>query len=292
MVPALIAFQKEDTGTLVLAGYSAGARSAPAFGWAQNLQSKSAAGRMAAANDDVQTSVIFALAWQLIRNHAPEMVLNDFEVYFHCNDLKRMDANGQISAEARSSKPFVQRIPSSGPERHARLRARAQSHYEGKKKGVPRTQRVQHSSSEVKGSCALDIGCHAFQFKDAELAPLWAKITRAVHYEKQPHKFAAPWAPSRTSAESAGCNFYDAKHGIRIQQAANTMVVWQPGNMHATSLPDCDPLDPEPVFLQRGLAFVTSPRLPAMWRKYLDGHMARNEALEHLRLGGDHALME
>lgn len=105
---------------------------------------------------------------------------------------------------------------------------------------------------------------------------------RAIHHEKQPHKFAVSLTTERSHGDEAGGHFYIAKYGIRIRGAPNTLVVWIPSEPHGTSLQDFSPLDKDPTFSQRGLAFVTSPRLKSVWEKYKKKLMDRAKALESL----------
>ncbi|KAH9831726.1 uncharacterized protein C8Q71DRAFT_726620 [Rhodofomes roseus] len=55
-----------------------------------------------------------------------------------------------------------------------------------------------------------------------------------------------------------GGNFYLAPDGIKIEQAANTLIIWQPRHYHGTSLLGDWPKDNIAPFAQSGFAFVTS----------------------------------
>jgi hypothetical protein len=79
-----------------------------------------------------------------------------------------------------------------------------------------------------------------------------------------------------------GAIFFISKYGIRIQAASNTLVVWSPSEYHGTSLQDFSPLDEDPAFSQRGLAFLTSPWLKGVWEKYKKNLVDQVEALEAL----------
>ncbi len=89
-----------------------------------------------------------------------------------------------------------------------------------------------------------------------------------MHYEKQPHKFAAAFTAVRKGEDDDGGHFYVGAYGIRVKASANSLVVWQPQHLHGTSLQNCDPKEVNPDFLQQGLAFVTSARLPNVWKRY------------------------
>ena len=77
----------EDTGKLVQIGWSAGARSKPAFHWVRNITSK----RIDVPELDRQAANLFAFAWQRMRSVLPTAVLDDFKSFIEFNDLPRMN---------------------------------------------------------------------------------------------------------------------------------------------------------------------------------------------------------
>lgn len=111
-----------------------------------------------------------------------------------------------------------------------------------------------------------------------------------MHVEHQPHVYAVAWTTSRETDPSAtpvdnGGNFFLATHGVRFQASANSLLIWRPGLWHGTSLSLQDPRKATTLFCQRGLAFVTSSRLPEAWRRYQSKMMHKSTAerwlLEH-----------
>lgn len=86
------------------------------------------------------------------------------------------------------------------------------------------------------------------------------------------------WTTHRTPNEPDGCHFYLSKYGIRIHQAANTLIIWCPEEAHGTSLPSFHPKESDPSFCQRSIAFVTSNRLESAWRQLQSGALTRQEA--------------
>lgn len=112
-----------------------------------------------------------------------------------------------------------------------------------------------------------------------------------THYECQPHVYSISWCTSRiidqpASPKDNGGHFYIASHGIRIQAAANSLVIWKPQLWHGTTLNYQNPRNTLTTqFSTRGIAFVTSPRLPKAWRLYREKKISLEEAeqmlLEH-----------
>lgn len=104
-----------------------------------------------------------------------------------------------------------------------------------------------------------------------------------MHNEYQPHEYAISWTTSR-QVDGAfphvlnGGNFFLASHGVRIQAAANSLIVWRPRLMHGTSLGYQTPRKPSTDFFQQGLAFVTSARLPGAWEAYRAKKISQEEA--------------
>ncbi|EMD35258.1 hypothetical protein CERSUDRAFT_53909 [Gelatoporia subvermispora B] len=84
--------------------------------------------------------------------------------------------------------------------------------------------------------------------------------SRAIHSEKQPHELAASWTTYRSGGQAAGAHFVLEKYRIKVEEAANTLVVWRPQDKHGTTLPEIHPNDDE-LTLQLGLAIVTSSQL-------------------------------
>ncbi|RDB18282.1 hypothetical protein Hypma_000646 [Hypsizygus marmoreus] len=147
------------------------------------------------------------------------------------------------------------------------------------------------ASSQSQRSFSVRIGDNEFDFHHAELAPptgaFGQNYSRPIHYETQPHKYAASWTLSHNIGLPGGMHFYFAKYGIRVQAAPNTVIVWIPTDAHGTCLPNYHPNDNEPPLLQRGLAFVTSNRLPSVWQAYVDGHISHARALHEITQRSD-----
>ncbi len=89
-----------------------------------------------------------------------------------------------------------------------------------------------------------------------------------MHYEHQPHDYAIALTTSRNARPNDGGHCYLGSYGIKVESAANMIVVWRPKDVHGTSLQNRDPYKSDPAFTQRGLTIVTSARLPKAWEKY------------------------
>ena len=74
-----------------------------------------------------------------------------------------------------------------------------------------------------------------------------------------------------------------SKYGIRIAGAPDSLVAWIPTEPHGTSLQNFSPADAVPDFSQKGLAFVTSARLPKIWARYQNAEFSHAAALKALR---------
>jgi hypothetical protein len=108
------------------------------------------------------------------------------------------------------------------------------------------------------GTYTMELEGLPIQFNDVELAPpcgvMAANYARAIHFERQPHKYAAAWTTGRTFADDDGGHFFLSQYGIRVHAAANTAIVWQPEMPHGTSLQRLSPLNPTHKFAQSGLS--------------------------------------
>lgn len=109
---------------------------------------------------------------------------------------------------------------------------------------------------------------HFFFFFMVNFVYIHFPTNRPMHFERQPHKWAAALTTSRRGETSDGGHFYLGSYGIKVEATANSLVVWQPGHVHGTSLQNRSPYDKDPAFLQQGMAIVTSARLSGVWEKY------------------------
>ncbi|TFK60762.1 hypothetical protein BDN72DRAFT_778991, partial [Pluteus cervinus] len=84
----------EDPGSLVLMGYTAGARSRPYFYWARNVRSKKFDTEMDQFNHE--SSSVFALFWNLCRAHLPDEIISGIQNFLDTG-IPRMDAGGAMA---------------------------------------------------------------------------------------------------------------------------------------------------------------------------------------------------
>ncbi|KAF8235705.1 hypothetical protein L208DRAFT_1255318, partial [Tricholoma matsutake] len=101
--------------------------------------------------------------------------------------------------------------------------------------------------------------------------------------QHQPHWFAAAFTVLWSHTHAAGGHFYMSKYRIHIAGAPNALVGCIPSEPHGTSLQNLSPDDADTGFFQRGMAFVTSSRLPGIWKKYQKAQLSHAQALEVLQ---------
>ncbi|EPS93335.1 hypothetical protein FOMPIDRAFT_1136370 [Fomitopsis schrenkii] len=100
----------------------------------------------------------------------------------------------------------------------------------------------------------------------------------SIHSEKQPHKYAYLWTTGRTVQH--GGNFYVAEYGIKVLQAPDTFIAWQPAHAHGTSLIGYQPPSGDLPLAQQGLGFVTSMHLALTWKKFVANKITEEQAAE------------
>ncbi|EKM74530.1 hypothetical protein AGABI1DRAFT_14922, partial [Agaricus bisporus var. burnettii JB137-S8] len=230
IVDTRVSSRVRDTGSIPIFGHSAGSRSAMEFDWVKNLRRKLSEDDQ--DEEDVKGANAFALFWNMVRSVAPGEVIDDFKHFLRTSKIRRMDARGNLLYN-------------------------------------PKTGR---------GNYRVDLSSGlAFTFHDAELAPpagvCARNYARFMHTESQPHTYGVAWTTSRKIDPSIspldnGSHFFLASHGVRFQASANSLMVWQPGLLHGTSLAHQHPRKPNTQFCQQGFSFVTSPRLPEAWQQY------------------------
>jgi hypothetical protein len=100
-------------------------------------------------------------------------------------------------------------------------------------------------------------------------------VYRPGHYEMQPHDWSAQWTVLREGLKPGGNHFYISNYGLCIRQEADTSIAWKPAHYHTSSLGTWDPHNSwtrgdDPTMNQRGVAFVTSPRVASVWTRWAD----------------------
>ncbi|KAJ3889767.1 hypothetical protein GG344DRAFT_51006 [Lentinula edodes] len=84
-----VIMQKEDAGCIVIAGWSGGAQSKPAFNWVKNLTKKIPDAEK--RNLRYEAASVFAVFWNLVRMHGPPEVVDDLEEFVKRTGIYRMD---------------------------------------------------------------------------------------------------------------------------------------------------------------------------------------------------------
>jgi hypothetical protein len=248
-----------DPGKIVQTGISAGSRKAPSIDWVQNILSKRLSG------DDIdkldrETAHVFSLFWMLIRRRLPREISDDLVNWLTETGIHRMNKDVLCGFQEEGS----------------------------------------------FGEIELDIGNNLFNLKWAEYAPpsgvmaanysrhflvlfflgfLFSyHLDRYVHREQgQPHKFAISWTVARTLADEQGGHFYNCEYGIRVKGGDDTVVAWDPGHFHGTSLQDYLPTSQTiSDFNQIGLAIATPSRLPQLWKRYAEKKMTLQQLKEEV----------
>ncbi|KAI0729088.1 hypothetical protein C8Q72DRAFT_778702 [Fomitopsis betulina] len=131
--------------------------------------------------------------------------------------------------------------------------------------------------NRAMGAVLRSEGSEVIAFAHEKLAPPsgvmganYARLScmnRAVHWEHHPHKFGYSWTTDRNT--DCGGSFYVASHGIKVEQAANTFIAWQPRLPHGTSMLACKPQQMEEPFMSRvdesaqRSAYPRPPSLPS-----------------------------
>ncbi|RPD52085.1 hypothetical protein L227DRAFT_515366 [Lentinus tigrinus ALCF2SS1-6] len=233
----------DDPGWISHVGITAGARHQPGFDWARNLTSK----KLEQDPEFIQNlrfreSSICAFFWNMAKGKLPSEVLRAYEDYLHKNFMPRM--GGGTGSYVKLGNYHLHDCAAEGA-------------------GYP----------------------GVFEFEAAELAPPSAMFSInysryvsafsiRIHKEGCPHKWTISWTLDRPEGPCAGGNFFITEYGIMIEAAGNSVVGWQPGRPHGTSLREVHPADQEKVVLEVGLSFATSPRLAKQWQRYMEANFS------------------
>ena len=88
---------------------------------------------------------------------------------------------------------------------------------------------------------------------------------RFIHREGSAHTYAVAWTTVRAPELNRewGGHFFICSHGIKVEAATDTVVVWRPRSYHGTSLQQRDPTNPQ--IFEAGLAIVTPPGISRLW---------------------------
>jgi hypothetical protein len=90
--------QKDDPGSLTVAGFSAGARSKIEFGWARNIEKRR--GEIETLSELARdTAAAFALFWNLCQSWLPSEIIQDINNFIAKEELPPMDPAGPTPAQ-------------------------------------------------------------------------------------------------------------------------------------------------------------------------------------------------
>ncbi|RXW19245.1 hypothetical protein EST38_g6615 [Candolleomyces aberdarensis] len=88
--------RKEDSGTLVMAGFSAGSRRAPEFGIVRNFESRE--GKDAEKADNVKIANLLTYVWTRAKALFPSKIIEDFENFYDGSSAPRFDPGWPASS--------------------------------------------------------------------------------------------------------------------------------------------------------------------------------------------------
>ena len=76
--------------------------------------------------------------------------------------------------------------------------------------------------------------------------------------------------------DDGGGHFFICTHGIKVEAATDSVVVWRPRAWHGTSLQQRDPNNP--AIFQAGLAIVTPAGVARLWEEVWEKKLSLEEA--------------
>ncbi|KAH6893796.1 hypothetical protein BKA70DRAFT_1118610 [Coprinopsis sp. MPI-PUGE-AT-0042] len=134
------------------------------------------------------------------------------------------------------------------------------------------------ASARTRGPVTYPASAQPITIQEAEFGPgcviISENYTRVVHREPQPHDWGVFWTTLRQGSNPRGNHFYLASYGVCVRSAEDTSVAWRPSDYHTSSMGNWDlPASfkrnlSDPTMRQQGIAFVTSTRIPAVYRKW------------------------
>ena len=76
--------------------------------------------------------------------------------------------------------------------------------------------------------------------------------------------------------EDGGGHFFLCKHGVKVEAAADSVVVWRPRSWHGTSLQQREPSNP--AIFQAGISIVTPLGVSRLWDEVREKKISLEEA--------------
>jgi hypothetical protein len=120
-------------------------------------------------------------------------------------------------------------------------------------------------------------------FKDVPIICLSNTSFRFIHHETSSHKYAVAWTTMRNPqlGRDGGRHFFICDHGVKIEAAMDSVVVWKPRAWHGTSLQQRDPNNP--AIFQAGLTVVTPAGVARLWKKVQEKKLTLEEARREMQ---------
>jgi hypothetical protein len=195
-----------------------------------------------------ESSSAFALFWNILRNQLPKEVIADLESWLEEKNMVRMDTKG-----AQDSAKGAYTVKSGGDSYV----------FHGVDMPPPSGYFGTNYSRSVKNGWYY--------------VPANGNL-RAIHREGCDHKYGVSWTTVRSPelGERGGANFFICSHAIKVEAAADTVIVWKPASWHGTSLQNQDPYNSK--IFQAGLALITPPGVARLWADFLDEKVSLEEA--------------
>ncbi|TEB03940.1 hypothetical protein FA13DRAFT_1602247, partial [Coprinellus micaceus] len=146
---------------------------------------------------------------------------------------------------------------------------------------IPRFDPEWPDSRTATGSIELPCDLGSVTFADVERSPglgvLHDRYARAVHHERQGHKWALSWMSNRWGSRPDGGHFYLCTYALESRACEDSAWAWCPCEWHATGVSNFEPTFDIPeifdeVHNQCGVAFVSSSRIGTVYKKWAKRH--------------------
>ncbi|KAI9699288.1 MAG: hypothetical protein M1836_002898 [Candelina mexicana] len=240
--------RRDDPGSIVQTGYTAGSKDLRSFVWARSLITRLTEEEIRELN--YTTSSAYALFWNMVRNSVPETLIEDFNGVIRQSGMPRMDSN------LKGRKPDLRYKVETG----GRV--------------------FEFTYGELAPPCGVCGGNYSRQgTQSSHRTSNVDSLVRYTHNEKNATKNILSLTTHRSLPSDAGGNFYSSSYAFLVRSQANTLVTHRVADFHGTTLAQVTP--GEKNLYQTGISILIQGRLPAAWKEYQKGKSPDvTEALE------------